>query len=320
MAVFTPLTEAQVRHILADYDAGDYESHVGILEGIQNSNFHVRTHKGAHLILTVYEQRTSADALPFFFAYTDHLANKGIPCPGPILNKRNESSIIVAGKPAALFPYLEGACLNPAALRPAHCEDLGGFVARLHLAAADFTLVRDNPLSLAGWGALADKTRAKADGVQAGLARLIDDELAYLAQYWPRNLPHGAIHADIFPDNVFFRDDRVSAIIDFYYAATDMLAYDLAIVINAWCFDQDYKFRPDYCRALMNGYESVRSLSLAEKSAMPVLLRGASMRFLMTRLHDRVFHDSRSFVNPHDPLAYVARLKYHQHESLPVLT
>lgn len=319
MAVFTPLNETQMRAILAGYDVGGYESHEGILEGIQNSNFSVRTTRGARLILTIFEDRTSIGDLPFFFAYTDHLVGMGIPCPGPILNNAHQPSMIFEGKPVALFPYLEGAQLPVSALKPDHCEDVGRFVGRMHLAVSDFQMERANPLSLDGWKRLADKTRDRADGVQAGLARLIDDELAYLTQHWPQRLPRGAIHADIFPDNVFFRDERVSAVIDFYYAVTDMLAYDLAIVINAWCFDGDCKFRPDCYRALMSGYESIRALSLAEKAAMPVLLRGASVRFLMTRLHDWVFHDPEDFVKPHDPLAYAARLQFHQRESLPVL-
>ncbi len=318
MAVFTPLSEAQMRTILAGYDVGDYESHEGILEGIQNSNFNVRTTKGARLVLTIFEERTSSNDLPFFFAYTDHLVGMGIPCPGPILNNDNQPSIIFEGKQVALFPYLDGESLPVSALTPEHCEDVGRFVARMHLAVSDFRKERENPLSLTGWKALADKTRDKADDVQAGLASLIDDELAYLTQHWPQRLTRGAIHADIFPDNVFFRDDRVSAVIDFYYAVTDMLAYDLAIVINAWCFDADHKFRPDCYRALMSGYETIRSLSFSEQEAMSVLLRGASIRFLMTRLHDWVFHDPQNFVKPHDPLAYATRLRFFQTEKYPL--
>ena len=315
MAVFTPLNDVQIRTILAAYDVGDYVSHEGILEGVENSNFHVVTSR-AQLVLTVFEQRTSVADLPFFFSYTDHLVGMGIPCPGPILNSASESSVLIAGKHAALFPFLQGQALGVAELTPAHCTDLGQFVARMHLAVGDFTQQRENALSLGGWQTLADKTRAHADQVQPGLAVLIDGELAWLSENWPHNLPCGAVHADIFPDNVFFRDDKVSAIIDFYFSATDMFAYDLAIIINAWCFDAQFKFRPEYCRALMAGYESIRQLSFYERDAMPVLLRAAAMRFLMTRLHDLVFHDPASFVTPHDPLAYVARLQFHQAEKI----
>ncbi len=316
MAVFTPLNEEQIRTILAHYDVGEYVSHEGILQGIQNSNFHVYTSRGAHLILTVYEERTSAAALPFFFAYTDHLMGRGIPCPAPLMNKHHQASVMVAGKPVALFPFLEGESYTVDQITPDHCEDLGRFLARMHLAVADFTKQRENPLSLAGWKKLADKTRDRADGVQAGLASLIDEELAYLTAHWPQHLVRGAIHADVFPDNVFFRDGRVSAVIDFYYAVTDMLAYDLAIVINAWCFDQHYQFCVERYQALRRGYESVRVLNAAEQEALPVLLRAAALRFLMTRLHDWVFHDPQNFVKPHDPLAYVARLKFFQKERL----
>jgi homoserine kinase type II len=316
MAVFTPLHEPHVRAILAAYNVGEYVSHQGILQGIQNSNFHVYTSRGAHLILTIYEERTSAEALPFFFAYTDHLVGMGIPCPGPILNNDHQPSILVEGKPAALFPFLEGACYTVDQLTPAHCEDLGRFLARMHLAVADFTMTRDNPLSLPGWKALADKTRTQADHVQPGLAQMIDEEISYLEGHWPQHLPRGAIHADVFPDNVFFRDERVSAVIDFYYAVTDMLAYDLAIVVNAWCFDAAYQFSTARFEALMEGYQAVRALSPDEQAAMPLLLRAAAIRFLMTRLHDWVFHDPQNFVKPHDPLAYVARLAFFQRERL----
>lgn len=318
MAVFTPLNDAQMRTILASYDVGEYVSHEGILQGIQNSNFHVHTSRGAHLILTIFEERTSTAALPFFFAYTDHLVGMGIPCPGPILTRDHQPSVTVEGKTAALFPFLEGASYSADQLTPDHCHDLGRFLARMHLAVGDFTKERENPLSLTGWRALADKTRDRADSVQPGLVALIDQELAYLSDHWPQGLIRGAIHADVFPDNVFFRDGQVSAIIDFYYAVTDMLAYDLAIVVNAWCFDQDYQFKADRFAALLAGYQAVRALTPAEQIAMPVLYRAAAIRFLMTRLHDWVFHDPQNFVKPHDPLAYVARLRFFQRERVAV--
>lgn len=311
MAVFTPLDEAQIRDVLAAYDAGDYVRHEGILEGVENTNFHVFTTRG-HLILTMFESRTNVADLPFFFAFTDHLVRLGVPCPGPLMNHEHRSSVLVRGKHVALFPFLEGTAFKVAEITVDHCADVGRFVARLHLAVADFKRERDNPLSLAGWKKLADKTRCEADHVQPDLAQMIDDELAWLSLHWPHALPRGAVHADIFPDNVFFRDDKVSALIDFYFSATDMLAYDLAIVINAWCFDQDYQFRSDCYRALMDGYQSIRLLSTAEEEAMPVLLRGAAVRFLMTRLHDFLFHDPENFVKPHDPVAFIERLKFFQ--------
>ena len=316
MAVFTPLDESQIRMILAVYDVGDYVGHEGILAGVQNSNFHVFTNR-AHLVLTVFENRTNVADLPFFFAYTDHLMGTGIPCPGPILNNAHAPSVLVSGKRAALFPFLSGEAVPVSALTAAHCADLGKLVARMHLAACDFIMERENALSLAGWKVLADKTRIKADQVQAGLALLIDEELAWLSARWPQNLPRGAVHADVFPDNVFFCGMEVSAVIDFYFSATDMFAYDLAIVVNAWCFDASFTFQPDHCRALMEGYESIRSLTYYEREAFPVLLRAAAMRFLITRLHDWVFHEPDSFVKPHDPLAFVARLKFFQAERQP---
>lgn len=314
MAVFTPLDPSQIRALLTRYDAGDYVSHEGILEGVWNSNFHVYTSK-SHMILTVFEARTNKDDLPFFFAYADHLVGMGISCPGPILTLSSESTVEVAGKAAALFPFFTGQSLPLAQIRPAHCADLGAYLARMHLAVADFTKVRANELSLGGWQQLADKTRARAEEVTSGLASVVDQELIWLAAHWPASLPQGAVHLDLFPDNVFFDNDKVCAVIDFYFSATDMLAYDLAIVINAWCFDGAFRFRRDCYQALLDGYQAIRPLTFAEVQALPVLLRGAAMRFLMTRLHDWVFHDPQSFVKPHDPLAYVARLRFHQQEA-----
>lgn len=311
MAVFTPLDETKIRSLLAAYDVGDYVSHDGILEGVENSNFIVQTTR-SKLILTVFEYRTHASDLPFFFGFTDHLMSRGIPCPGPILTTEHETSITLEGKQAALFPFLNGQALKGDQITADHCADVGAFVARMHLAVADFEMVRKNSLSLEGWKALAGKTRDKVNTVQAGLSTLIDTELSWLSENWPQNLPTRAVHTDIFPDNVFFNDNKISAVIDFYFSATDMLAYDLAMVINAWCFDQRFQFRQDCYEALLAGYESVRPLSATEKQALPVLLRGAAMRILMTRLHDHVFHDPQNFVKPHDPLAYLARLTFHQ--------
>ncbi|QQG37154.1 MAG: homoserine kinase [Micavibrio aeruginosavorus] len=311
MAVFTPLDSSQIRDLLALYQAGDYVSHEGILEGVWNTNFHVHTTK-SHMILTVFEERTNVDDLPFFFAYTDHLVRMGLSCPGPILTNRYERSVEIAGKKAALFPFFNGRSLTLAQITPEHCEDLGRYLARMHLAVADFIVERANDMSLSGWQKLADKTRARADEVCPGLSVMVDQELSWLVQHWPEALPRGAVHLDLFPDNVFFDEGKVCAVIDFYFSATDMLAYDLAIAINAWCFDSSCLFRPDCYRALLQGYELLRPLTFAEREALPVLLRAASVRFLMTRLHDWLFHDPKNFVKPHDPMAYVERLRFHQ--------
>ncbi|MFN3827937.1 MAG: homoserine kinase [Micavibrio sp.] len=317
MAVFTPLDSSQMQAVLALYDVGDYQGHEGILEGVENTNFKVSTTQGQY-ILTLFESRTNVADLPFFFAYTDHLVQKGISCPGPLTNCASQRQTDVSGRKAALFPFLSGKSLPVSALQDHHAYEVGQITARMHKAVADFKGQRENPLSLAGWQKLADKTRDRAGEVVSGLASVIDEELSWLADRWPHNLPAGAVHLDIFPDNVFFQDDRLSAVIDFYFSATDYLAYDLAIVINAWCFDESYAFKPTMYEGLMRGYQELRPLSGGERAALPVLLRGASIRFLMTRLHDWVFHDPASFVKPHDPLAYLARLKFHQSGNIPL--
>lgn len=315
MAVFTPLDETQMRSVLALYSVGEYAGHEGILEGVENSNFCVATTNGK-FILTLFESRTNTADLPFFFSYAKHLAGKGIMCPGPFLTKDKSSQITVAGRQAALFPYLPGKSLDVVDINKDCCNQLGQMTAQMHQAVADFSVQRANPLSWQGWKRLADKTGSESDAVSPGLSVLIEDELKWLQDHWPSDLPSGAVHLDIFPDNVFFDKGRLSAVIDFYFSATDFFVYDLAIVINAWCFDQKFEFQSALCSALLEGYQKIRPLSAEEKEALPVLLRAASMRFLMTRLHDWIFHDPARFVKPHDPLAYLARLQFHQKEHI----
>ena len=196
--------------------------------------------------------------------------------------------------------------------RPAHCEAVGEALARLHLAGADFAMTRPNGLSLAGWRSLSDAAAARADTVQKGLGAAIASELARLERDWPRDLPEGVIHADLFPDNVFFLGDRLSGLIDFYFACTDALAYDVAICLNAWCFETDASYNITKGGALLHGYRRVRSLAAAEIAALPLLCRGAALRFLLTRLIDWLDVPPGALVKPKDPLEYYRKLRFHQ--------
>ncbi len=315
VAVYTPITREQLEDFLAAYDCGGLISFEGIQSGVENSNFHVFTDAG-HFILTIFEKRVKERDLPFFFAFTGHLAAHGLSCPKTVAGRDGEEVRRLAGKPAALITFLEGTQTAPADITEGHCRELGAAVARAHRAAEDFRGRRANALGIDGWKELAEKTRSRADTVEPGLAALIDRELDYLEEHWPPHLPRAVVHADIFPDNVFFRDGAFSGFIDFYFACNDYLAYDLALVVNAWCFDADGPWNAAKFAALMDGYGQGRTLTPEEKESMSVLCRAAAMRILMTRLHDWVFHNPADFVVPKDPKEYLNKLKFHQHDRL----
>jgi len=309
MAVYTDVAAEDLAAFLAGYDLGDLLSYKGIAEGVENSNYLVHTSRG-YFILTLYEKRVDRDDLPFFIALMEHLAGAGITCPQPVRNRAGEALGVLAGRPAAIVTFLEGMWIR----RPAawHCAAVGEALARLHLAGADFPMARPNTLSLPGWRPLYEAAQARADGVQPGLGATIEGELAHLDEAWPVGLPLGVIHADLFPDNVFFLGSALSGLIDFYFACTDMLAYDLAICLNAWCFEPDHSFNVTKGRALLQGYTRVRALSEAETAALPTLARGAALRFLLTRLVDWLDVPPGALVRPKDPLEYFRKLRFHQ--------
>jgi len=309
MAVYTDVAAEDLAAFLAGYDLGDLLSYKGIAEGVENSNYLVHTSRG-YFILTLYEKRVDRNDLPFFIALMEHLARAGITCPQPVKNRAGEALGVLAGRPAAIVTFLEGMWIR----RPAawHCAAVGEALARLHLAGTGFPMTRPNALSLPGWRPLYEAARTRADGVQHGLGATIEGELAHLDEAWPGELPQGVIHADLFPDNVFFLGGTLSGVIDFYFACTDMLAYDLAICLNAWCFEPDHSFNVTKGRALLQGYSRVRALSEAEASALPTLARGAALRFLLTRLVDWLNVPPGALVRPKDPLEYFRKLRFHQ--------
>lgn len=316
MAVYTDLTDEQLTGLLSDYDIGSVLSLKGIAEGVENSNFLLTTEQHGHAekyILTLYEKRVNPDDLPFFINLMSHLAVSGLPCPVPVKRKDGSTLSHVAGRPAAIISFLEGLSLRrPEAV---HCHALGAGMAEMHLAAQRFDMERMNNLSIDAWPGLYETSRHNADTLHAGLTDLIDGELARLKEHWPdaeAGLPRGIIHADLFADNVFFIGEELSGIIDFYFACTDMLAYDLAIVLNAWCFETDTSFNITKASALMDGYNSVRQLSPAEIEALPVLAAGAAIRFLLTRLHDWFALHEGALVKPKNPLDYLHRLRFHK--------
>jgi homoserine kinase type II len=309
MAVYTDVGADDLTRFLAGYDLGELLSYKGIAEGVENSNFLVHTARG-NFILTLYEKRVAAADLPFFLALMEHLARRGITCPQPVHNKAGAVLGELAGRPAAMVTFLDGLWIRRPSTK--HCAAVGAALARLHLAGADFPMTRANALSVEGWRRLAAQADGRADSVQAGLAGTIRGELGHLEQVWPRGLPHGVIHADLFPDNVFFLGDQLSGLIDFYFACTDTLAYDLAICLNAWCFEPDHSYNVTKGRAMLQAYAQVRALSADEREALPVLARGAALRFLLTRLVDWLAVPDGALVRPKDPLEYVRKLRFHQ--------
>jgi len=309
MAVYTDVAAEDLSRFLAGYDIGALLSYKGIAEGVENSNFLVHTEKG-HFILTLYERRVAERDLPFFLSLMEHLAGRGINCPQPVKNRAGKVLGKLAGRPAAIVTFLDGMWIR----RPSatHCGALGEALARLHLAGADFAMRRDNALSVAGWRQLYEGCRERAHKVDRNLETLVGAELAVLEREWPRGLPDGVIHADLFPDNVFFLGDRLSGLIDFYFACTDTLVYDVAICLNAWCFETDHSFNVTKGRALLANYAKARPLSHDEWEKLPLFARGAALRFLLTRLVDWLDVPPGALVRPKDPREYARKLRFHQ--------
>jgi homoserine kinase type II len=310
MAVYTDVAADELAEFLTRYDIGELLSYKGIAEGVENSNFLLHTTAG-YFILTLYEKRVAKSDLPFFLGLMTHLAAHGINCPQPVQNKRGEALVSLAGRPAAIINFLEG--VWPRKPNVAQCAGVGQALAKLHLAGRDFGMSRANALSVSGWRPLFDTAASRADELQHGLCDFIRAELDHLeGNVWPNNLPQGVIHADLFPDNVFFLGERVSGIIDFTFACDDMLAYDVAICLNAWCFETDCSFNVTKARAFLGAYGRERPLSDAEQDALPVLARGAALRFLLTRLVDFLNVPQGALVKPKDPLEYVRKLRFQQ--------
>jgi homoserine kinase type II len=310
MAVYTDVPDDELAEFIAGYDIGGVLSCKGIAEGVENSNYLLQTDQG-RFILTLYEKRVNEADLPFFLDLMTHLAGKGIATPLPVQARDGKALRRLAGRPAVLVTFLDGM----SARRPTaeQCGQLGEAMARFHDAGADFTgAARVNALGLHGWRPLLERSGPAANSVQAGLYGFADEELLFLGTHWPTGLPAGVIHADMFPDNVFFLKGQLSGIIDLYFACNDTLAYDIAVGLNAWCFEADYSFNITKGRALLAGYERISLLTMGEIEALPVLCRGAALRFMLTRLYDWLNVPPGALVKPHDPMAYFRRLRTHQ--------
>ncbi len=309
MAVYTEISDEALEAFLAAYDLGAPLAFKGIAEGVSNSNYFLQTEAG-RFILTLYEKRVEERDLPFFMGLMDHMAQRGVTCPAPVRGLDGAIVRRLAERSAALVTFLDG--LSPKRPDVAHCGEAGETAARLHLAGADFAMRRPNALSLDGWETLIAATAARADEVAPNLRAIIAAEMDFLRAAWPRGLPEGVVHADMFPDNTLFVGRKLTGVIDFYFACSDAFAYDVAICLNAWCFEGDGSFNVTKGRALLSRYGAVRALCAPELEALPTLARGAALRFLLTRLQDWLNRDPAALVSPKDPLEYLSKLRFHQ--------
>jgi homoserine kinase type II len=309
VAVYTDVSDADLATLLGQYNLGPALALKGIAEGVENSNFFLETQAG-RFILTIFERRVRAEDLPFFMAVKAHLADRGIPCPAPQPTKTGALTAVVAGKPCAIVSFLTG--VSPKRPTAGQCQAIGEMLGRMHLALADFPGRRANTLGPLAWRGLISPRMEAAENLGPGLARAIGEDLDRLEQTWPQDLTQGVIHADLFPDNALLLGDQVGGVIDFYFACTDALAYDLAVCLNAWCFEPDRSFNLTKSRALLSGYQRVRPLSAAEQAALPTLAAGAAMRFFATRIADWAATPPGALVRPKDPMDYAHRLAFHR--------
>lgn len=312
MAVYTPVPQETLVEFLQDFDLGGLQSYKGIEAGVSNTNYHLYTDAG-HFILTLFEpHRVNEEDIPFFLDYTDCMAQAGIPCPAVRAARDGRKVRALCDRPAVIFEFLAGDGGHAGMITPDVMRQVGALTARMHGAAMAMPQTQDNHFGLARWGAWLDAMGDGMDIIAPGLYALCRAEYDAMKNMWPTNLPRGPIHGDLFPDNVFFTDGAVSGVIDFHFVCTDFVAYDLAIVANAWCFDQQNAFQQDRFDALMAGYESVRPMDKAEKAAFPMFLRAAALRFLLSRAEEFLNHKPDNLMKPHDPMVFHTRLVHFQ--------
>ena len=309
MGVYTDVTQDELERFIATFAIGDLVTFTPIPQGIENSNFLLVTTTGK-FVVTIYERRVDPNDLPFFLGLMHFLSDNGFHCPRPLANTKGEYLQTLARKPAAIVSYLKGD--SPRVITRAHCKELGAAMAKMHLIASRYPLSRKNNLALTAWSKVFSELRTQSEELKPGLSDWIQEELLSFDGSWPTNLPNGIIHGDLFPDNVFFLPNHHSAFIDFYFACNDAYAFDIAISLNAWCFDNNQQFNRDHSQFLFDGYQSVRALSHLELVAMPLLARGAAMRFLITRLYDWFNVRKNTPTQRKNPLEFVPLIKFHQ--------
>ena len=309
MGVFTHISKENLNTFLEDYSLKEIHSFEGINEGIQNTNYKIKI-DAKDFILTIYENINSIDDLDFFLSLMNYLSSKGIKCPIPIKNSKSNYVGEIKSKPAALLTFLDGkSTLN---IKKNHTFEIGKVLAEMHLNTKDFPLKKTNDLSVDGWEKLLIKNKNKIDKFEKNLYKKIEDKIIIIRKKWPKDLPSGVIHADLFPDNVLFRDGKVSGLIDFYFSCNDYFVYDLCICINAWCFNYKNEFQIDLFQNLLKGYQSIRKLEEEEINAIPLLCHASSLRFLLTRIDNWKNKNDLDIVNYQDPMEFLKRLEFHE--------
>jgi len=317
MAIYTKLTRQEIEDHLTNYKLGTLTNFKEIIEGIDNTNLLIETTQGK-FILTIFESRIDKNSLPFFINFKIHLAQKGICCPIPIVANSGASIVDLKGKKSTIVTFLNGSSLKAredgyyANIIPNHCYEIGKVLARLHLATTDFNMSRENELSPLVLRNLFNKIQYLHRNLRAEILENLD----FIEKNWQSNLPSGASHLDLFPDNVFFdQEGKMSGVIDFYFAANDLLIYDFAIAVNAWCFDERNNFDQQKFDEILRGYEEVRKFSAEEKEFLKIALVGAAMRFLLTRLHDMFAVSTEALIKIKNPKEYLAKLRFFKSKS-----
>ena len=308
MAVYTKLEHQEVRQFLEQYNINKFKDYKGITEGVENTNYLIKTSEQDY-ILTIYEKRVDENDLPFFIKLLSYLSENKFPCPKPIANKNNEKINRIKNKNAALVTFLNGQSKNK--ITSEECFEIGKITAQLHEITKKFDINRKNNLSIENWESIFEKTIKQKIDLDESIIKKAKNYLNFLKDKWPKNLPQGIIHGDLFPDNIFFTNNKVSGIIDFYFACNDFFAYEIAICINSLCFDNNSTFNMTKAKNLIDGYTSIRTLSEDEKKYLPILSMGAAMRFFLTRLYDFYHTDNKADVKIKDPFEYLKKIEFH---------
>ena len=308
MAVYTKLEHPEVEQFLEQYNINNFKDYKGITEGVENTNYFIKTSQQDY-ILTIYEKRVDENDLPFFIKLLSSLSDNRFPCPKPIANKNNEKINKIKNKNAALVTFLNGQSKNK--ITSEECFEIGKITAQLHEITKKFDINRKNNLSIENWESIFEKTIKQKIDLDESIIKKTKNYLNFLKDKWPKNLPQGIIHADLFPDNIFFTNNKVSGIIDFYFACNDFFAYEIAICINSLCFDNNSTFNMTKAKNLIDGYTSIKTLSEDEKKYLPILSMGAAMRFFLTRLYDFYHTDNKADVKIKDPFEYLKKIEFH---------
>ena len=313
MAVFTKLEKKEIKNFLKNYSIGSLISYDGIMEGIENTNYKIITTNNEY-ILTIFEKRVNPTDLPFFMKLQKDLAAHGFDCPLPIENNSGSSINVLKEKSAVIISFLDGKQLE--SVLPHHCREVGSMIARFTNITKSSKLMRENSMGINSWENILVKCKENNTNLYNTYLETLEKELSFLKKNWPKNLPEAIIHADLFQDNIFFKEDKISGVIDFYFSCKDFIVYEIALSINAWCFDLTNGFQHKNYLSLINGFNEHSTLKNDEMKALNILLRGAAVRILVTRLHDKIFHPEDALVIPKDPKEYLNILEWHQKNNI----